>query len=455
VILVINTCDREIIERAATTDCCLKTMKIGTSSESRVSRESVAIQWPDRDPVASRPKLALVRPAPVGSMIPVVAVGNQLNTLGVVRSLARSGIPVFVASDTRFCEVGFSRFCTLVRVPGLSDRALVDGLKLVARQVGQKAVLLLSGDRQVKAVSEAREELEPLFFLRLPPAATVQLLNDKAKFQTYAEQVGLPVPRAAILECGNDGDALASLSMPVVLKPADKTLMIDGPVERPVRVETLPEATKEAARLHRDASCVVAQEWIDGEDDDIYFTLFVCGSQTGISALFSGRKVICDPPKVGITALCIAAGEEHRQLADLTRHFIEQVRYEGIGGLEFKRDRRTGRFVIVEPTVGRTDWQSEIATLCGINIPVIAYWTALGHSAQPQAQNNHLVAWRSSAAYGPRAGALARGTRVVDGYFRWSDPLPGIYYYAISAFLLRALRYARRLVRSGWAYALR
>ena len=175
----------------------------------------------------------------------------------------------------------------------------------------------------------------------------------------------------------------------------------------------------------------------------------------GISALFSGRKIICDPPKVGITALCIAAGEEHRQLADLTRHFIEQVRYEGIGGLEFKRDRRTGRFVIVEPTVGRTDWQSEIATLCGINIPLIAYWTALGHGAQPQAQNNHLVAWRSSAAYGPRAGTLARGTRVVDGYFRWSDPLPGIYHYAISAFLLRALRYARRLVRLGWAYALR
>jgi predicted ATP-grasp superfamily ATP-dependent carboligase len=388
-------------------------------------------------------------------MIPVVAVGNELNTLGVVRSLARSGIPVFVASDTRFCAVGLSRFCTLVRVPGLSGRALVDGLKLVAGQVGQKAVLLLSGDQQVKAVTEAREELEPFFFLRLPSTGTVQLLNDKAKFQTYAEQVGFPVPRAAILECGNDGHALASLSMPVVLKPADKTLMFDGSVQRPVRVETLAQATEEAARLHRDVSCVVAQEWIEGEDDDIYFTLFVCGSQNGTSAIFSGRKIICDPPKVGITALCIAAVEEHRRLADLTRHFIEQVHYEGIGGLEFKRDRRTGRFVIVEPTVGRTDWQSEIATLCGINIPLIAYWTALGHGGQPQAPSNHLVAWRSSAAYGPRAGTLARGTRVVDGYFRWSDPLPGIYHYAISAFLLRALRYARRVVRLGWAYALR
>jgi predicted ATP-grasp superfamily ATP-dependent carboligase len=61
-------------------------------------------------------------------------------------------------------------------------------------------------------------------------------------------------------------------------------------------------------------------------------------------------------------------------LAGLTRHFIEQVRYEGIGGLEFKRDRRAGRIVIVEPTVGRTDWQSEIATLCGINIPLTVYW---------------------------------------------------------------------------------
>ena len=50
----------------------------------------------------------------------------------------------------------------------------------------------------------------------------------------------------------------------------------------------------------------------------------------------------------------------------------------GVGSLEFKRDRKTVKFMIVEPTVGRTDAQEEIATLCGVNIPLIAYSTALG-----------------------------------------------------------------------------
>ena len=89
-------------------------------------------------------------------MTPVVVVGDELTALGVVRSLASAGIPVYLACDTRFCPAGLSRHATLLRVPDLQGRGLVDGLLSIAGRIGEKAVLILSSDLHVVAVSRAR-----------------------------------------------------------------------------------------------------------------------------------------------------------------------------------------------------------------------------------------------------------------------------------------------------------
>ena len=379
-------------------------------------------------------------------MTPAVVVGGTLNSLGVVRSLASAGIPVYLACNTRFCPAGFSRYCTLLRVPDLEGRGLVDGLLSIAGQIGEKAVLILSSDLHVLAVSRARAALEAHFFLVLPTETMVDVLMDKAKFQTYAEEIGLRVPRAVVLDEGHDEQALDILSMPVVLKPVDRALVLAG-VARTTRADTLAEARAVARRMRCAASSVVVQEWIDGNDDDIYFTLFVCDGQARIVAVFTGRKMICYPPLVGSTALCVAATEENEALAAQTQAFVTYSHYHGIGGLEFKRHRRTGQFVVVEPTVGRTDWQEEIATLCGVNIPVIAYRTALGEPVESVGAIDPAVAWRASFRYRPRAGALPPGTRIVDGYFRRADPLPGVYSLYTYLRTSAPARLARRFVK--------
>jgi predicted ATP-grasp superfamily ATP-dependent carboligase len=75
---------------------------------------------------------------------PAVVVGGALTSLGVVRSLVRAGIPVYLVCDTRFCAAGFSRHCRLSRVSDLKGRGLVDGLLSIAGRIGQKAALILS-----------------------------------------------------------------------------------------------------------------------------------------------------------------------------------------------------------------------------------------------------------------------------------------------------------------------
>ena len=213
-----------------------------------------------------------------------------------------------------------------------------------------------------------------------------------------------------------------------------------------MRVDTRAEAYHVALQMMERAGRLAIQEWIEGNDSDIYFSLFVCDSESKVVAMFSGRKLVCDPPDVGITAICTAAAAEvDEELSDLSRQFIERVGYKGVGGLEYKRDRRSGRLVITEPTVGRIDWQEEIATLCGVNIPLAAYCAETGVPFKKSARQKSNVMWRSSVVHRLPAAIAPPRASVRDGYFRLNDPLPGLYYYAFELFPLGARKVLRRM----------
>jgi hypothetical protein len=104
---------------------------------------------------------------------------------------------------------------------------------------------------------------------------------------------------------------------------------------------------------------------------------------------------------------------------------------------------------MVEPTVGRTDFQEEIAALNGVNIPLAAYRGELGLPPLP---------WQPRAAFGwhdPDGDAKARaaGAQEVpvrlplrDAYWRFSDPLPSLARFA-GAWQRRLTRaWSRRLM---------
>ena len=72
------------------------------------------------------------------------------------------------------------------------------------------------------------------------------------------------------------------------------------------------------------------------------------------------------------------------ELTLLTNRFFSGVGFVGLCSMEFKRDARTNQFYMIEPTVGRTDYQEEIASLNGVNIPLAAYLGELGVRLPPQ-----------------------------------------------------------------------
>jgi predicted ATP-grasp superfamily ATP-dependent carboligase len=215
----------------------------------------------------------------------------------------------------------------------------------------------------------------------------------------------------------------------MILKPADKRHFHAGRTPRLVTATSCADAGAAAERLLAQAGDVLVQETIEGADDSIFFCLFYRGRDGETLGMFTGRKLASTPPGTGSTALCAAATNE--ELERTTIGILDRVNYCGFGGIEYKKDAGSGRFLIIEPTVGRTDWQEEVATLAGVNIPLIAYRHELDLEPFPEKPVDGRIVWQSSWIERVRRSATTIPPRsiVVDGYWRRDDPLPACVHY--------------------------
>lgn len=376
---------------------------------------------------------------------PAVVVGAGVNGLGVARSLARAKVPVWLLDTDMQRPEMHTRAARPLPVRALHGDALIEELVHlgVSRFPDMRPVLFLTQEASVATVSRHRQRLSALYRFSLPSVDVVDTLQHKQGFQHMAERLGSPVPPLIHMRRSADLARLEDLHYPVVIKPGRRQAQYDQQFRKAYRIERASEAADLLQRMLAVLPDIVVQEWIEGPDSAIYFCLQYLDSKGEAIASFSGRKIRSWPPQTGGTASCTAAPEVHDELSPLTTDFFRAAGVIGMAGMEYKRDARTSAWRMVEPTIGRTDYQEEVATLNGVNMVHAAWCSELGLPCPAPMPPAHPCAWRvrsedmqSAARQGQRpAQGYSRGERVADALYRWHDPQP---------FLMQSLQRACR-----------
>ncbi|MDE2197290.1 MAG: FAD-dependent oxidoreductase [Gammaproteobacteria bacterium] len=366
--------------------------------------------------------------------VPAVVVGAGINGLGVARSLARENVPVWIVDSDSHQPGMHTRAARPLAVPALQAEALVEGLRTLSSTVfgDSRPVLLLTQEESVKAVSRYRHALSPHYRFTLPDPTVVESLLHKQGFQRTAERLGAPIPPLVHLRSVPDLHRLEAIRFPVVIKPGERHPGYSRSFAKAYRIERCEQAERLIRRILPVMADVVVQEWIEGPDSNIYFCLQHIGKDGSLTASFTGRKIRSWPPQVGGTASCTAAPGETQELAAMSLRFFREAGVAGLAGMEYKLDARSGDFRMVEPTIGRTDYQEEVATLNGVNLPYAAYCAELGVPGFQSAPTKQPVVWRDRSADAQSAAAqnqsirqgFPRGSVVTEALWRWHDPMP-------------------------------
>jgi D-aspartate ligase len=362
--------------------------------------------------------------------ISAIVVGADVCGLGIARSLGSGGVPVMmVDSDARRPGM-HSRYTEAFVSSGVSGPELIDGLLTLRARVTGRPLLFLTSDAQVRTISQHRTQLESDFRIPLPNHRCICELLHKAGFHEIAEMHGFSVPRTLAIREEGDLARLSEITFPAVIKPGTKEAFLANKAPRASRVFGIEHAYAVCRSILRTTPDLIVQEWVAGPESDIYFCLQYRAPGTTVIS-FTGRKLRCWPPDIGSTASCIAAPEAAGALEPLTTEFFNRTGFIGMCSMEYKRDGRTGAFVMIEPTVGRADWQEEVATLNGMNIPLAAYRHELGLVPRRDETPGNALVWRDPACYW-RSVIATRSFRedtppsatVRSSCWRADDPLP-------------------------------
>jgi predicted ATP-grasp superfamily ATP-dependent carboligase len=354
------------------------------------------------------------------------------------RLLARHGVPVIGLADdlSHFCCR--TKVCQRIVAAPLEGDGLVRALHQLGPTLPERGVLFPCTDLSVLAISKARQSLDRWFHIRLPSHEAVETLMDKLRFYEYARRTGLPVPQTRILRSREDALAAASeLCFPCILKPPVKTPLWQRHATGKVyKAATADELLAVYDRASAWADELMVQEWIEGTDEDLYSCNCYFDDAGEPLVTFIARKLRQWPPETGTSCL----GEECRN-DDVLRTALALFRgadYRGLGYLEMKRDRRTGRHWIIEPNIGRPTGRSAIAEAGGVELLFTKYCECVGRPLPANREQKYggarWIYWRrdvQSALHYWRRGELTlrdwfrswRGLSF-DAVFAWSDQGP-------------------------------
>ena len=371
--------------------------------------------------------------------VPVIIVGFSLNGLGIVRSLAPLGVKCFILFDQPEDPCLTTKYGEKIQVPGIAAEDILPAVKRINDSTGELPVLFLTNDFTVDSISKNRNLFEGLVRFPLPAHDMVDALLQKDRCKELYEQAGIDQPDTACLTHGEDDSALDGLRYPCILKASEKP---DGYSERFKKayiVEKADEARDIFASMRGFVDRVVVQEWIDGEDTDIYFGLSIMKPDGTAAAAFCGQKIVSWPPRMGNTAQCAPAPDLDDSVIAATTRLFKLVGLVGYGALEFKRNGRDGRLCAIEPIVFRADYQVKIASLDGINLPLAFYCLATEQSC-PKMISTPKSGWSDPVYMGRLTGLWGQSPNrssysMQDAYFRWNDPFPWLmlrYWHGVS-----------------------
>ena len=368
------------------------------------------------------------------------------------RILARHGVPVIgLAKDPNnfCCKTNVSE--RILQVNTASEDLIVL-LESLGTTLDQKAVLFPCTDMSVLTISRHRRSLADRYHIALPEPEVVEMLMDKVNFFTYAQQNNLPIPKTFFLKNRADAESAAQqLSFPSIMKPPIKTPTWERNTQAKVyKVNDQNEFLMLYDQCSDWADLLMVQDWIDGNDADLYSCNCYFNANSEPLVTFIARKLRQWPPETGTSCL----GEECRNdvVLETSIRLFRGVNYHGLGYLEMKRDQRTGQHFIIEPNIGRPTGRSAITEAGGVELLFTKYCD-LANLPLPanREQKYEGVKWiyllndiRSSFYYWRRGELTFREWRQStrgSKYFAvlsWNDPAPFLYH--IWGAFLRVIR---------------
>lgn len=369
-------------------------------------------------------------------MAVVVITGFSATSLGIARCLADSNIEIIAIGHRRAGHRMPLYFSAIPKskVVVRDGESIVQALLEFRDTISDDPYLMLTEDRHVLEVSENRDLIEKHFKIQIPPQYLIDRLMDKDKFSCLAREMHLKIPISVqVANREQLANVTEKLPFPFVLKPY---LLHSRKINNQEELELFIAKFSDV-----NWTSVIAQQWIPGGDDQLYFCFTYFDRNSEPIACLTARKIRQWPPQDGTTSLCKTVHNDY--IREETIRIFRDLRYVGFGSIEYKYHQEEDCYYIMEPTVGRYNQQVALTKAAEVNIPLIAFqYLSTGTVVDYEQKDGKWwvheladFASRFDSTQNVRGGFMRHVTSAdVHVLFKWNDPIPLLMISALTFF---------------------
>jgi len=256
--------------------------------------------------------------------------------------------------------------------------------------------------------------------------------------------MSLPIPKTVLSrDIQTADDIMRELSFPCIFKPHShigwaESAIVQERLTKPykaIKAENPDQLHHVYNRLKAFTTDFVIQEYIEGEEDQIYSFHAYLNHQSEPLAYYVGQKIRTYPMHAGESTFIELINEP--MIVDIGMDILKRIKFVGVVKIDFKKDAMRNRFYVLELNARYNLW-NYLGAHCGINLPLLAYYDMTG-AAHPPLQRDYKtgVRWLSfvndvHAFYDMRDHGKLSVIGWLSSYlspkvydvFSWKDPLP-------------------------------
>jgi predicted ATP-grasp superfamily ATP-dependent carboligase len=349
-----------------------------------------------------------------------LVIGGDYRALGVLRSLGRRGIPVWVLTNEHQLATVSRYTQKTLRWPHTEEEQLNLLLQLCDRHKLNSWAIFPSDDEAAAFLSRRHAELSRHFRLTTPPWQCLRWSYDKRLTYRLALDAGVDQPHTFFPANRNEVNAL-QCTFPVILKPA---------IKEDANAFTRAKAWCASNRLELlllydkacrlvDPSIIMIQEFIPGGgDEQVSYAALCCDGH--VKVCLTAKRLRQFPLDFG-RASSFVETVDIPAIDGPSRRLLGVIGLTGLVEVEYKRHPSTGSYQLLDINSRVWGWQT-LAGRAGIDFPYLM-WQMLRGEPLPEVHALAGVRWvRMLMDLQAAAGEVWRGRLSIREYFNSLRP---------------------------------
>jgi len=321
-----------------------------------------------------------------------IVIGEHCRGLGLVRSLGRHGIPVWVLEPEGELLASTSRYCrNRLPWPRGTDSEQIDYLcSLHARHQLDGWTLFPTNDETTALLARHHAELATRFRMTVPSWDVLAWAYDKRLTNQLAAGIDVDFPKTLDVR-GRDDLTSLDLRFPVVLKPAFKKGDNRFTRDKAWRADDLTtlRTRYDEARDLVGSDVIMIQELIPGGGGTQFSYGALC-VEGRVLASVTARRTRQYPLEFGHSSSFVET-VENPAVEQAASRLLAAMRYTGIAEVEFKYDGRDGRYKLLDVNPRAWTWHA-LCAAAGVDFPYLMWRSVHGESV-PEIRGRAGVRW--------------------------------------------------------------